>query len=118
MPLPDKIRESGEGYTLSGKPLDPNSSAAKPYLYRGSQATSNIKKPIATLDGKEGSGTDRAESTLTGGVPQTTPSIPDITSSVETQTEALRINDIKDIQKETKTKKTKSATPSPSSSSK
>lgn len=34
IPLPEKVRESGEGYTLSGKPLDPNSSAAKPYLNR------------------------------------------------------------------------------------
>ncbi|KAI9496157.1 hypothetical protein BDB00DRAFT_869791 [Zychaea mexicana] len=34
IPLPDKVRESGEGYTLSGKPLDPNSSAAKAYLGR------------------------------------------------------------------------------------
>lgn len=34
IPLPAKIRESGEGYTLSGKPLDPNSAAAKPYLSR------------------------------------------------------------------------------------
>lgn len=32
IPLPDKVRETGDGYTLSGKPLDPNSAAAKPYL--------------------------------------------------------------------------------------
>ncbi|KAJ2438908.1 hypothetical protein GGF42_008136, partial [Coemansia sp. RSA 2424] len=30
--LPAKVRESGEGYTLSGRPLDPNSAAARPYL--------------------------------------------------------------------------------------
>ncbi|ORX59645.1 hypothetical protein DM01DRAFT_1333110 [Hesseltinella vesiculosa] len=35
LPLPDKVRESGEGYTLSGKPLDPNSASAKPYLGLG-----------------------------------------------------------------------------------
>ncbi|KAJ2908065.1 hypothetical protein GGI21_003258, partial [Coemansia aciculifera] len=32
MPLPAKVMESGEGYTLSGRPLDPNSAAARPYL--------------------------------------------------------------------------------------
>ncbi|OMJ11184.1 Histone H2A deubiquitinase MYSM1 [Smittium culicis] len=32
LPLPPKVAESGTGYTLSGKPLDPNSAAAKPYL--------------------------------------------------------------------------------------
>lgn len=31
-PLPDKVKESGEGYTLSGKPLDVTSAAAKPYF--------------------------------------------------------------------------------------
>jgi protein MYSM1 len=30
--LPAKVIESGAGYTLSGKPLDPESAAAKPYL--------------------------------------------------------------------------------------
>jgi protein MYSM1 len=29
--LPDKVAESGRGYTLSGKPLDPNSAAARAY---------------------------------------------------------------------------------------
>lgn len=32
LPLPPKVVESGEGYTLSGKPLDPESAAARPYL--------------------------------------------------------------------------------------
>ncbi|KAJ2386577.1 hypothetical protein GGI05_004344, partial [Coemansia sp. RSA 2603] len=32
VPLPDKVKESGDGYTLSGRPLDPNSAAARPYL--------------------------------------------------------------------------------------
>lgn len=52
IPLPDKIRESGEGYTLSGKPLDPNSAAAKPYLSRNGGASSNkpAKKPQAKVD--------------------------------------------------------------------
>ncbi|KAJ2162168.1 hypothetical protein GGF46_000910 [Coemansia sp. RSA 552] len=34
VPLPPKVRESGDGYTLSGRPLDPNSAAARPYLQR------------------------------------------------------------------------------------
>ena len=33
-PLPAKVRETGDGYTLSGKPLDPNSSAAKQYGFK------------------------------------------------------------------------------------
>ncbi|KAJ2078365.1 hypothetical protein H4R24_004535, partial [Coemansia sp. RSA 988] len=32
VPLPAKVCESGDGYTLSGRPLDPNSAAARPYL--------------------------------------------------------------------------------------
>ncbi|KAJ1723423.1 hypothetical protein LPJ53_002233 [Coemansia erecta] len=32
VPLPDKVKETGDGYTLSGRPLDPNSAAARPYL--------------------------------------------------------------------------------------
>ncbi|ORZ21422.1 hypothetical protein BCR42DRAFT_448268 [Absidia repens] len=39
LPLPDKVKESGEGFTLSGKPLDPDSAAAKPYLNRSAMAT-------------------------------------------------------------------------------
>ncbi|CAB4400231.1 hypothetical protein RhiirA5_408298 [Rhizophagus irregularis] len=34
IPLPLKVQESGKGYTLSGKELDPNSAAARPYLMR------------------------------------------------------------------------------------
>jgi hypothetical protein len=32
LPLPLQVAESGSGYTLSGKPLDPDSAAARPYL--------------------------------------------------------------------------------------
>ena len=35
-PLPKKVAETGEGYTLSGKPLDPNSAAAKQYGFKES----------------------------------------------------------------------------------
>ena len=37
-PLPLKVQESGEGYTLSGKPLDPNSAAARAYGLQGRAA--------------------------------------------------------------------------------
>ena len=33
-PLPTKVAESGLGYTLSGKPLDPLSAAAQSYGFR------------------------------------------------------------------------------------
>lgn len=32
--LPRKVAESGDGYTLSGKPLDPNSAAARAYGFK------------------------------------------------------------------------------------
>ncbi|KAJ8901986.1 hypothetical protein NDN08_004187 [Rhodosorus marinus] len=32
LPVPRKVAETGEGHTLSGKPLDPNSAAARCYL--------------------------------------------------------------------------------------
>ncbi|OUM59139.1 hypothetical protein PIROE2DRAFT_63959 [Piromyces sp. E2] len=54
------VRESGEGYTLSGKPLDPNSASAKPYL-----ANVNIKeieKKLAKFNGN-GYGTNNTEVT-------------------------------------------------------
>ena len=35
-PLPKKVAETGEGYTRSGKPLDPNSAAAKRYGFKES----------------------------------------------------------------------------------
>jgi protein MYSM1 len=35
------VKESGEGYTLSGKELDPDSAAARPYLKRKQAATPN-----------------------------------------------------------------------------
>ncbi len=32
--LPSKVAESGDGYTLSGKPLDPSSAAARAYGFK------------------------------------------------------------------------------------
>jgi len=48
-PLPDKVRESGEGYTLSGKPLDPYSASAKPYL--ANVNIEEIEKKLAKFNG-------------------------------------------------------------------
>ncbi|KAI8988243.1 hypothetical protein BDF20DRAFT_854635 [Mycotypha africana] len=50
IPLPEKVRESGEGYTLSGNPLDPNSSAAQAYLKRGAPKTNTTKKPPPAVE--------------------------------------------------------------------
>jgi protein MYSM1 len=48
MPLPGKVSESGAGYTLSGKPLDPESAAAKQYLGKRflQKREENLKKGI------------------------------------------------------------------------
>ncbi|KAJ3129020.1 hypothetical protein HK098_002872 [Nowakowskiella sp. JEL0407] len=46
-PLPDKVKETGAGYTLSGEPLDPNSAAAKNYL-------KNWVPPTGTTDDNGG----------------------------------------------------------------
>ncbi|KAJ3160574.1 hypothetical protein HDU86_000332 [Geranomyces michiganensis] len=37
-PLPDKVRESGDGHTLSGNPLNPESAALRPYLKSSKRA--------------------------------------------------------------------------------
>ncbi|KAJ1994378.1 hypothetical protein GGI25_003777 [Coemansia spiralis] len=67
IPLPAKVCESGEGYTLSGRPLDPNSAAARPYLQHVMQldpAPGKLKKttqledhfePISVCDGNSSS---------------------------------------------------------------
>nr|KAJ3422125.1 hypothetical protein HK105_001073 [Polyrhizophydium stewartii] len=44
--LPRKVVESGPGYTLSGKPLDPESAAAKPYL-KGRQIPLHIPNQLS-----------------------------------------------------------------------
>ena len=57
-PLPLKVQETGEGYTLSGKPLDPNSAAAGrglqgaagKKLYRVGVADSSATKNTDKLD--------------------------------------------------------------------
>jgi protein MYSM1 len=120
IPLPDKVKESGEGYTLSGKPLDPNSAAAKPYLNRGGNTVPDVKKPLETADDPmEGVETNKeADPAGSAAVEAAAPEATASNTGVETQTEALRISDKNGIKKESKSKKTKSANPSPSSSSK
>eukprot|EP00941_MAST-03F_sp_MAST-3F-sp1_P006331 g6331.t1 len=44
--MPAKVRESGEGYTLSGKPLDPNSAAAKAYGVGGKKGKKVYRKQL------------------------------------------------------------------------
>eukprot|EP00833_Pecoramyces_ruminatium_P007645 jgi/Orpsp1_1/1181677/evm.model.c7180000078151.1 len=50
-PLPPKVRESGSGYTLSGKPLDPYSASAKPYL--ANVDIEEIERKIALFNGNK-----------------------------------------------------------------
>ena len=46
-PLPLKVQETGEGYTLSGKPLDPNSAAARAYGLHGAAGKKMYREGIA-----------------------------------------------------------------------
>ncbi|KAI8357828.1 hypothetical protein EDC96DRAFT_242901 [Choanephora cucurbitarum] len=88
IPLPPKVRESGDGYTLSGKPLDPTSSAARPYLSR-TDIPSMAKKQKTTND-------DPMD-------------VEEATKAVEKQTQNLQIIELKNEKKP-------SRTPSPSQS--
>ncbi|BDA42520.1 probable histone H2A deubiquitinase MYSM1 at C-terminar half [Coccomyxa sp. Obi] len=49
--LPAKVAESGTGYTLSGKPLDPDSAAAKAYGFKSGMLESLQSLGGACLDG-------------------------------------------------------------------
>jgi len=55
-PLPPKVRETGSGYTLSGKPLDPYSASAKPYL--ANVDIEEIERKIALFNGNKGQDDD------------------------------------------------------------
>ena len=46
LPLPKKVMESGEGYTLSGKPLDKDSAAARAYGASGVESQASYRKMI------------------------------------------------------------------------
>ena len=63
-PLPRKVAESGEGYTLSGKPLDPNSAAAKQYGFKPDTLLPALAAPSTgvdeTGDDDDASGSDPA----------------------------------------------------------
>ncbi|KAJ1342381.1 hypothetical protein BSLG_003066 [Batrachochytrium salamandrivorans] len=52
IPLPAKVFESGAGYTLSGKPLNPDSAAARPYL-RGRLIPLHIPSQTVSADGTQ-----------------------------------------------------------------
>ena len=41
-PVPPKVAETGRGYTLSGKPLDPHSAAAKAYGFKPDSLASRL----------------------------------------------------------------------------
>lgn len=47
VPLPAKVMESGEGYTLSGRPLDPNSAAARMYGVIGKDGAREYRRELA-----------------------------------------------------------------------
>ncbi|KAJ1930364.1 hypothetical protein IWQ60_000385 [Tieghemiomyces parasiticus] len=49
LPLPAKVQESGSGYTLSGQPLDPNSSTARAYLGKRTIATAATTPTSVTV---------------------------------------------------------------------
>ena len=66
-PLPAKVAESGEGYTLSGKPLDPDSAAARAYGAKGAEAATAyrevnkaLKQEAAGAGGSEPTGNRRS----------------------------------------------------------
>jgi hypothetical protein len=141
VPLPAKVRESGEGYTLSGKPVDPNSAAAKPYLNRGGNISGpkpEVKKEVVVEEKKEDDPMEGVvqdnnienmkDITEKEDVRETPMEVDAITKVVETQTKELTIgDDDRNLITEaapthvTKTKEkkisSKSATPSPSTSS-
>lgn len=124
IPLPAKVRESGEGYTLSGKPLDPNSAAAKPYLSRNGSVSIPAKSEAKVTEERKD---DPMEDVEQGKKSRETTAaqpmeVDSATHAVEKQTKELSIGENKNKKTaENKTLKkkasTKSATPSPSSSS-
>ncbi|KAJ2004768.1 hypothetical protein H4R26_002328 [Coemansia thaxteri] len=59
-PLPAKVKESGDGYTLSGRPLDPNSAAARPYLQHVMELDPPAPKPPKMAKASAPPSTDRA----------------------------------------------------------
>ncbi|KAI8907537.1 hypothetical protein DFJ77DRAFT_182524 [Powellomyces hirtus] len=65
--LPDKVRESGAGHTLSGNPLNPESAAVRPYLKSAKRRDSTTLPPEArelTLEDLTKEGT--SEKTVSG----------------------------------------------------
>lgn len=123
IPLPAKIRESGEGYTLSGKPLDPNSAAAKPYLNRNG-SISGPSKPAKKVQEKKDDPMEGVEQdNKVEQEKSAAMEIDTITKAVEIQTKELTIGDedkktlVSEFKENKVTESVKSATPSPSNSS-
>lgn len=122
IPLPAKVRESGEGYTLSGKPLDPNSAAAKPYLSRNGSVSIPVKPETKVVEEKKDDPMEDVEQEKKKQETTAQPMEVDAaTNAVEKQTKELSIGEKSKKTAENKTLKkkasSKSATPSPSSSS-
>ncbi|CAO3655495.1 unnamed protein product [Mucor hiemalis] len=124
IPLPAKVRESGEGYTLSGKPLDPNSAAAKPYLNRNGSVSFPSKLEKKVVEEKKDDPMEGVEQEKKKDENETTTQSMEVdtaTIAVEKQTKELSIGEKSKKVAENKALKkkstSKSATPSPSSSS-
>lgn len=139
IPLPAKVLESGDGYTLSGKPLDPNSAAAKPYLSRGGSisgpsvapkaASERVEKAMEKNDPMEGVVAEQDDKKVQEDKSEGKQEKKEerameadtITKTVESQTKELSIGegDKKKtiVEKNKKKANSKSATPSPTNSS-
>ncbi|XRB01485.1 Myb-like, SWIRM and MPN domain-containing protein 1 [Pycnococcus provasolii] len=73
-PLPAKVAESGEGYTLSGKPLDPNSAAALAYGFKpDTQLTEGLAGVLSGGDANPGEGTSDAAAAAAAAAPAPAP---------------------------------------------
>ncbi|KAI8384827.1 uncharacterized protein BYT42DRAFT_563762 [Radiomyces spectabilis] len=130
VPLPDKVRESGAGYTLSGKPLDPNSAAAKPYLIRlgyNPAATTTSDNKVAktepavptqdTITNDLKIGTEQPNSVDANPAPSTDPSTTDALTAVPVKTDPVTsIGAVSPAVNEKTKEKSRSTTPEKSES--
>ncbi|CAO3612059.1 unnamed protein product [Cunninghamella blakesleeana] len=96
LPLPDKVKESGEGFTLSGKPLDPNSAAAKPYLSRaGLTTTESITEKVENIK-IASSDPDESSSNGINGEPTSSSAVPIIkpnkSENTQPKTKKLKVS--------------------------
>ncbi|KAI8835716.1 hypothetical protein BC829DRAFT_60252 [Chytridium lagenaria] len=70
--LPAKVLESGEGYTLSGRNLDPNSAAAKPYLALTKPCEAIMRRPKKPIQTPKRLPCSRQSSSFTSSTPPIT----------------------------------------------